>query len=139
MRGLAQIEASPGIHGSSQRRTMRFASDDEMVAARMREACASMRVAEVARLTGAHPESVRRYLAGHAATAGFLVRFCEATGTSADWLLLGRGAQRRADAGREYLAQASAHELCAALAGRIDRPAPMQADPRPRLVSGEEG
>ena len=122
----------------ASRRRLRFASSDEMVSARLRTVCESMRIAEVARRTGSHPETVRRYMSGHAASVSFLVRFCEAMDISADWLLLGRGAARQSDAMQDQLARASAQELCAVLAARIDRAGQANTHAPPRLAS-EEG
>ncbi|MFG0284332.1 MAG: helix-turn-helix domain-containing protein [Phycisphaerales bacterium JB039] len=133
MRQHELIEPHP-----ASRRSLRFASSDEMVSARLRIVCESMRIAEVARRTGAHPETVRRYMSGHAASVSFLVRFCEVMDISADWLLLGRGAAGRAEAMEERLAQATAQDLCAALAARIERGAPAPRAGAPRLAT-EEG
>ena len=116
------------------RRNLRFASSDEMVSARLRMVCESMRIAEVARRTGSHPETVRRYMSGHAASVSFLVRFCEVMDVSADWLLLGRGSPSALDAVQEQLARASAQELCAALAARIEHRSPAPRDASPRLA-----
>jgi transcriptional regulator with XRE-family HTH domain len=125
------IENRPG----RQPGLLRFGSDDEMVTSRLRELLEPLCVSEVARQTGASRQSIHRYKAGHPASVSFLVRLCEATETSAEWLLLGRGAPRRADALADHLAQASAAELCAALARRIDRPPQPKVAPLPRLVS----
>jgi len=125
------IESRPG----GQPRLLRFASDDEMVTSRLRELLEPLCVSEVARQTGASRQSVHRYKAGHPASVSFLIRFCEVMEISAEWLLLGRGAMRRADALAEHLDNASSAELCAALARRIDRPQQPEAVPLPRLVS----
>lgn len=130
MTRAAIIEARPGATPQC-----RFASDDEMVSSRLKEALEGLNVSEVARQTGASRQSIHRYAAGFTPSVSFLVRFCEATETSAEWLLVGRGPKKRADVAAGHLAAASASELCQALARRIDTP-PQAEAPRPlRLVS----
>ncbi len=46
---------------------------------------------ELARLTGCHPETVRRYLCGRQPSVEFVIAFSEALGVRIDWLLLGHG------------------------------------------------
>lgn len=130
MTRAAMIEHHPQLP-----RKYRFGCDDGVVTARLRTALEPLCISEVARQTGASRQSIHRYRDGHPASVGFLVRFCEATGTSAEWLLLGRGPQRRCEAVAEHLAHATAGELCAALATRIEPPAPRPLVFRPRLVS----
>jgi len=47
--------------------------------------------AEVSRLTGFHPEAIRRYRLGRTPPASLLAAMCDKLGVSAEWLLLGRG------------------------------------------------
>lgn len=130
MTRAAIIEASPGgIPGC------RFASDDEMVCSRLKKALEGLNVSEIARQTGASRQSIHRYAAGFTPSVSFLVRFCEATEISAEWLLVGRGPKKRADVAAGHLASASATELCQALARRIDTPPQAEVAPRLRLVS----
>src|SRR5690606_28153179 len=103
-------------HCPAQPPGFRFGSGDEMVTSRLRIALEPWSIAELARRIGASRQSIHRYRDGHPASVQFLVRFCEATGTSAEWLLLGRGPQNRHEAVAEHLAHATAAELCAALA-----------------------
>lgn len=131
MTRAAIIEAQPALRG----RHARFASDDEMVTNRLRQLLEPLNISEVARQTGFSRNTVHRYKKGHPASIYFLVRFCEAREISAEWLLLGRGAVRRADVRKAHLDSASSAELCAALARRIDRPQQPEVAPLPRLVS----
>src|SRR5262245_18363497 len=61
---------------------------------RLRQACAGYSLADLGRMTGDHPENIRRYLSGIGKTPfsfEYATGLCHATGLSADWLLLGRG------------------------------------------------
>ncbi len=58
---------------------------------RLRLVCAGSTYARIGRLTGTHPETVRRYVAGDAPSAAFVTALCRATGLSSDWLLCQRG------------------------------------------------
>lgn len=58
---------------------------------RLRLVCAGASYARIGRLTGTHPETVRRYMAGDAPSAPFVTALCRATRLSADWLLCRRG------------------------------------------------
>lgn len=63
----------------------------ETVQDRLRMVCAGIRPADLARVTGTHPESVRRYLAGDTPSLTFLAALCSGSALSADWLVCGRG------------------------------------------------
>ncbi len=59
---------------------------------RVGEAVGGVSLMQVAALLDLPYERVRRYIRGQCSpTAEFLHRVCQVTGTSADWLLLGRG------------------------------------------------
>ncbi len=45
---------------------------------------------QIGNATGTHPETVRRYLNGHAPSAAFLTQVCVQYGVSGEWLLSGR-------------------------------------------------
>ncbi len=64
------------------------------VSLRLRDACAGMTCATLARLTRHHPEVVRCYLRGMEPSAAFLARVCEMLNVNGDWLLAGRGSPR---------------------------------------------
>lgn len=63
----------------------------ETIQDRLRMVCAGVRAADLARITGTHPESVRRYLSGDTPSLAFLAALCAGSALSADWLLCGRG------------------------------------------------
>ncbi len=67
------------------------AREGEAMAERVRQACAGRSVAEVARLTRFHPETVRRHLRGQAPSAEFLAALVRRLGLSPLWLLCGEG------------------------------------------------
>jgi hypothetical protein len=80
---LALVEAeSPG-------------TDDHALAARMREVVGRATYKEIARATGTHPETVRRYFLAGRPSVSFLGAFCAAYRDSADWLLDGMGERQR--------------------------------------------
>lgn len=66
-------------------------SDMTDLHARLRLVCAGASNARIGRLTGTHPEAVRRYMSGDTPSAPFVTALCRATRLSADWLLCGRG------------------------------------------------
>lgn len=61
---------------------------------RLAQAQSSRPIAEIARLTDTNHETTRRYLRGLSdPVPSFLVSFCDATGTSLDWLMRGTGSR----------------------------------------------
>jgi transcriptional regulator with XRE-family HTH domain len=64
------------------------------IAGRIKVACGRRTYAEIARMTGQHPETVRRYMHGHKPSIEFIAAVSRVFGVSADWLLLGRGEPR---------------------------------------------
>lgn len=58
---------------------------------RFAEALRNRSNAEISRLTGFHPEAIRRYRLGRTPPASLLAAMCVKLGLSADWLLLGKG------------------------------------------------
>lgn len=80
--------------------------------ARLRLICALGNTSSIARATGIHPESVRRYVAGDAPSLRFVSNLIEALSLSADWLLCGRGQTMLwPHAGRGASSKAPAQEL----------------------------
>lgn len=65
---------------------------------RFAEALRNRSNAEIARLTGFHPEAIRRYRLGRTPPASLLAAMCLKLGLSADWLLLGRGPMMASEA-----------------------------------------
>lgn len=76
---------------------------------------------ELGTLTGTNPETVRRYMRGQAPSVEFVAALCEATGTSAHWLVTGEGAIRRDDARQDALRGADPAVLLAAFAGTVQQ------------------
>lgn len=74
---------------------------------------------ELGRLTGVHPETIRRYMQGHAPSAVFLSRLCDAFGVSGDWLLTGRGPMHCAEISHAALRRADVKDLLQALSSVI--------------------
>ncbi len=74
---------------------------------------------ELGRLTGVHPETIRRYMQGHAPSAVFLSRLCDALGVSGEWLLTGRGPMRCADISTAALRRADLKDLLEAMSSII--------------------
>lgn len=65
---------------------------------RFAEALRNRSNAEISRLTGFHPEAIRRYRLGRTPPASLLAAMCTKLGLSPDWLLLGRGPMMAAEA-----------------------------------------
>lgn len=83
---------------------------------------------QIGELTGTHPETVRRYMQGHAPSCEFLAAFASALGLSGSWLLTGMEPMRNDDVRTEALRDAHIAELLHAmgesltrLAERVDR------------------
>lgn len=87
--------------------------------ARLAQAVGDRTYRAVSELTGAHPETVRRYLQGGPPSAEFLAALCAALEINGHWLLLGHGPMRRTDIVRHALGEASPAELIAAFAASI--------------------
>lgn len=74
----------------------------------------------LADLTGASPETVRRYMSGQAPSVEFLSAFCCALDINGDWLLTGRGPMKAVDVKHHALGEARAADLLGAMAGSIE-------------------
>ena len=74
----------------------------------------------LAELTGASPETVRRYMSGQAPSVEFLSAFCRALEHNGDWLLTGRGPMKAVDVKHHALGEARAADLLGAMAGSIE-------------------
>lgn len=101
---------------SSPSRTPRVPSG---LCERLRVACKGLTLREIAAMTGASKEAVRRYLAGSPPSVEFLARLCEAQSLSADWLLCGVGPPGRSQQRRTALTEAALDELHAELMDRL--------------------
>lgn len=70
-------------------------------------------------LTETHPETVRRYMQGHAPSASFLTNLCRVLGISGEWMLTGRGPMKVAQMKSHALNQADPSELMTAVANTL--------------------
>jgi len=96
-------------------------SDDicEVFKARLNTAAGQYSYRELGRLTGVHPETVRRYMQGHAPSAVFLSKLCESLGISGEWLLTGRGPMKSIDICAAALRGASMKDLLQAFSSTM--------------------
>ncbi|MGP1272367.1 MAG: helix-turn-helix domain-containing protein [Phycisphaerales bacterium] len=88
---------------------------------RMSSAASGKSYRWVARATGSHPETVRRYMQGQSPNIEFVTAFCSVFGLNPQWLLTGEGPMRRDEVHRYYLAESDPADLLAAIAATIDR------------------
>ena len=75
----------------------------------------------IARATGSHPETVRRYMQGQSPNIEFITAFCSVFAVNPQWLLTGEGPMRRDEVRSYYLAESDPADLLAAIAATIDR------------------
>lgn len=75
----------------------------------------------IAKVTGIHPETVRRYMQGQPPSVDFVATICSQLHINPQWLLNGEGPMRRDDVRAHHLAQADPAELLAAIAATLDR------------------
>lgn len=73
----------------------------------------------LSRMTGTHPETVRRYMQGGTPSPEFLSEVCRVLSISGDWLLTGRGAMKVEDIQAQALRDANAVDLLAGLTGSM--------------------
>lgn len=113
--------------------------DREAIRRRLRRAIGDRTLTAIADLTDAHPETVRRYVNGPAMpSAEFLIRLCRRLGVNADWLLLGVGPMRAADAAEHYLASVGLPTLFRAVASALERDEPGAPAAAPPAAGLEE-
>lgn len=72
-------------------------------------------------LTNTHPETVRRYLQGHAPSVDFVTRLAATLGLNINWILTGRGPMRLAEMKPAALREANATDLLTHVALAIER------------------
>ncbi len=72
-------------------------------------------------LTNTHPETVRRYLTGHAPSVDFVSRLAATLGLNINWILTGHGPMRLADVKPHALRDANASDLLMHVALGIER------------------
>jgi len=75
----------------------------------------------IGELTNTHPETVRRYLSGHAPSVDFVSRLAHALGLNLNWILTGRGPMRIAEIKPQALKEANATDLLTHVALTIER------------------
>ncbi len=99
----------------------RVCSSADGLLARLQEVCGNRTYRQIARDTGNHPETVRRYVNGRSTpSVEFVGAICQVYGYSADWLVCGRGKKRYSNSRGGSLAAASVEQLCEALAKRVE-------------------
>lgn len=72
-------------------------------------------------MTNTHPETVRRYLSGHAPSVDFVSRLSDSLGLNINWVLTGRGPMRQAEIKPHVLREANATDLLTHVALAIER------------------
>lgn len=87
---------------------------------RLQSATGNRSYRHLSELTGANPETVRRYMQGQSPSVEFLTALCAALAINGEWLLTGRGPMRLADVRKSALRDAEASELLAAMAQTIE-------------------
>lgn len=75
----------------------------------------------IGELTNTHPETVRRYLSGHAPSVDFVSRLAATLGLNINWILTGRGPMRLAEVKTHVLRDANATDLLTHVALAIER------------------
>lgn len=75
----------------------------------------------VGQMTNTHPETVRRYLSGHAPSVDFVSRLSSSLGLNINWVLTGRGPMRQAEIKPHVLREANATDLLTHVALAIER------------------
>jgi len=87
--------------------------------ARLTAAAGQVSYRKLGALTETHPETVRRYMQGHAPSASFLRNLCRVLGVSGEWMLTGRGPMKVAQMKSHALNQADPSELMTAVANTL--------------------
>jgi transcriptional regulator with XRE-family HTH domain len=86
---------------------------------RLEAAAGRLSYRRLGELTRTSPETVRRYMQGHAPSVQFLTDVCAALGINGSWLLTGLGPMRAADVRTHALKQADPAELLTAIADSL--------------------
>lgn len=82
---------------------------------RLKEATGDRSLRDIARITGHHPETVRRYLVTGKVSTEFAVRVSIAVGIRLEWLLTGQGPMSEAAYRLHALAQSGVQNLLSVL------------------------
>jgi len=75
----------------------------------------------LAECTGNNSETIRRYMQGQSPSAEFLTALCSHFDLNAQWLILGQGPAKRAEARAHAIRQANPGELLAAIADALEK------------------
>lgn len=92
-----------------------------MLHERLQAVAGNLTYRNLAELTKTHPETVRRYMQGHAPSVEFLAAICTSMGISAEWLLTGRGPMRVTELRQHALKEANPAELLTAVANTLQQ------------------
>ena len=95
--------------------------DGERLHDRLQRIVGDRTLRRVGEMTNTHPETVRRYLNGHAPSVDFVSRLAEALGLNVNWILTGRGPMRIAELKIAALRDANATDLLTHVALAIER------------------
>ncbi|MEQ8843824.1 MAG: helix-turn-helix transcriptional regulator [Phycisphaerales bacterium] len=88
---------------------------------RLLHAAGDRTLRRIGQMTNTHPETVRRYLSGHAPSVDFVSRFAQALGLNLNWILTGRGPMHIAQIKPQALKDANATDLLTNVALAIER------------------
>lgn len=94
---------------------------DSQLHQRLKAAIGRRTFRELGTLTSTHPETVRRYMQGHAPSVEFLATLAAALKINGEWLLTGRGPMFAADIKDHALRDANPGELLAAVAATLEK------------------
>ena len=95
--------------------------DGQRLHDRLLEATGDRTLRRIGEMTNTHPETVRRYLNGHAPSVDFVSRLAHALGLNLNWILTGRGPKRMAEVKPQALRDANATDLLTSVALAIER------------------
>lgn len=95
--------------------------DGQRLHDRLLQATGDRTLRRIGEMTNTHPETVRRYLNGHAPSVDFVSRLAQALGLNLNWILTGRGPMRMAEVKPQALRDANATDLLTTVALAIER------------------
>lgn len=94
---------------------------DSLLHQRLKAAAGRRSFRELGTLTSTHPETVRRYMQGHAPSVEFVATLAAALKLNGEWLLTGRGPMLAQDIKDHALRDANPGELLAAVAATLEK------------------
>lgn len=95
--------------------------EDTQLHQRLKTAVGRRTFRELGELTNTHPETVRRYMQGHAPSVEFVATLAASIKINGEWLLTGRGPMLVADIKDHALREANPGELLAAVAATLEK------------------